>query len=227
MNESDLRKALLHVLWIGGPPDCGKTTVADLLAERHGLRVYHMDRHELDHIRRADARLHPATFALRPHLDDPEDRALLDETWVLHAPAEMAERAMASWMDRMPLVVEDLLALPADRAIVAEGPGCFPEVVLPLLADPRQAIWLVPTEAFKRASYARRRKGDWRRELVSDPERATGTHIERDLLMADRYRRTARERGLRLIEVDGARSAREVAAEVEAHFAPLLRLRMT
>ncbi len=177
MNELDIRKALLHVLWIGGPPDCGKTTVADLLAEQYGLQVYHMDRHELDHIRRADPTLHPATYALRPHLDDPEDRALLDETWVLHSPEEMAVSAMASWTDRMPLIVEDLLALPADRAIVAEGPGFFPEVVLPLLADVRQAIWMVPTEAFKRASYARRRKGEWRRALVSDPERSTRNHI--------------------------------------------------
>ena len=227
MNESDVREALLHVLWIGGPPDCGKTTVADLLAERHGLRAYHMDRHELDHIRRADPVLHPATYALHPHLDDPQHRALLDQSWVLRSPEEMAERAMANWKDRMPLIVEDLLALPADRALIAEGPGFFPEVVLPLLSDARQAIWLVPTEAFKRASHARRRKGEWRRELVSDPERSMRNHIERDLLMAERYRRTAREMGLPLVEVDGSRSAVEVAAEVEAHFAPLLHMRMT
>ena len=130
-------------------------------------------------------------------------------------------------MERLPLIVEDLLALPADCAIVAEGPGFFPEVVLPVLSDARQAIWMVPTEAFKRASHARRRKGEWRRELVSDPQRSMCNHIARDLPMADHYRRITRELGLPRIEVDGARSAHEVAAEVEARFAPLLRLRMT
>ena len=33
--------------------------------------------------------------------------------------------------------------------------------------------------------------------------------------------------GLPLLEVDGSRSAREVAAEVAAHFLLLLRMRMT
>ena len=52
-------------------------------------------------------------------------------------------------------------------------------------------------------------------------------HIERDLLLADHYRRTTREMGLPLVEVDGLRSAREVAVDVEAHFLPLLHMRST
>jgi len=48
---NDVRHMLRHVLWIGGPPDAGKTTVADLLGRAHRLPVYHFDRHEMDHNR--------------------------------------------------------------------------------------------------------------------------------------------------------------------------------
>lgn len=212
--------ALRHVLWIGGPPDAGKSTVAVMLAERHGLQVYHFDRHEKDHIARADPKRHPALSALRRRLSDLEEREELDGRWVRRTPEEMARSTVASWSERVELAVQDLLAMPDERRVIAEGPGFFPERILPLIADKRQAVFLVPSETFKRASHERRGKafGD----EVSDPERATHNHIERDLLMAGHYRHAAREQNLILIEVDGAKSPEGVVTAVEAHFGPLL-----
>lgn len=220
-HDDDLKRALAHVLWIGGPPDAGKTTIAQVLGDRHGLQVYHFDRREMDHIRRADPARHPALHALGKDLQVLGERAWQEGYWVRRPVAEQARGAIASWTERVGLAVEDLLALPADRPIVAEGPGFIPEALLPLLASPRQAIWLVPSEAFKRESHARRGKSAWR-ATTSDPERAYRNHVERDLLMAEHYRRQARALGVPLIEVDGSRSVEAVVAEVEAHFAPRL-----
>ncbi len=64
----DLRDVLRHVLWIGGPPDAGKSTVADLLGGKHGLPVYHFDQHEMGHIARADPLRSPQLHALRVQL---------------------------------------------------------------------------------------------------------------------------------------------------------------
>ncbi len=44
LSEHNLRSVLAHVLWIGGAPDAGKTSIANLLAEKHQLQVYHFDR---------------------------------------------------------------------------------------------------------------------------------------------------------------------------------------
>jgi 2-phosphoglycerate kinase len=217
----DLRDTLRHVLWIGGPPDAGKSTVADLLGGKHGLSVYHFDRHEMDHIARADPVRSPQLYALRVQLAELDEGVWLEEFWVRRSAQEMTLGTIASWSERVGLAVEDILAMPMDRPLIAEGAGFFPEVILPLLSTPCQAIFLAPSEAFKRASHERRAKSE-RRDRTSDPERFLRNHIERDLLMAAHYRRAASELGLTLIDVDGSRAVEQVAAAVEAHFEPLL-----
>lgn len=206
---------LAHVLWIGGPPDSGKTSIARMLAEKYGLQVYHFDRHEPAHFARHDPTRHPALHAAHP------DRMTPEERWVAQTPEVMARATIASWTERFGMALDDLRVMPASPRIVAEGPGFFPECVAPLISDRRKAIWLVPAEAFKRESVARRGKPGARNE-TSDPERATRNLIGRDLLMGEHVRKQARELGLTVYEVDGGMDLVGVAGLVEAHFAPWL-----
>lgn len=211
----DLRAALAHVLWIGGAPDAGKTAVAHRLAAQYQLSVYHFDRHEPAHFARADPDHHPALFAAHPARMTP------DERWVRQPIARMVQQTIASWSERCGMAVEDLLAMPKQPVIVAEGPGFFPECIAPLIAHPHQAIWLVPTEAFKQASAARRNKLTARFE-TSDPDRAQRNWYARDLGLAAHITQGVEEYGLTLLTVNGSRSLDEMVARVEAQFAPLL-----
>ena len=214
-SEYDLRTALGHVLWIGGAPDAGKTSIANLLAEKYQLQVYHFDRHEPAHFDRATPTEHPALYAAHPARMTP------DERWVRHAVERMVRETIASWTERCGMAIEDLLVMPSRPMIVAEGPGFFPECIAPLMRDARQAIWLQPTESFKQASAARRNKLTPRYE-TSDPARAQRNWYARDLGLVAHVAREANTRGLTLLTVDGATSLDEMAALVEAHFAPLL-----
>lgn len=76
--------------------------------------------------------------------------------------------------DRFPLVAEDLLDLPKEPGIVPEGFGFTPNLLWPALSRKRQAVWLVPTEDFKRASMERHNKpssqGQGERSRESDNE---------------------------------------------------------
>jgi len=204
-----------HVLWIGGAPDTGKSTVAQILAERHELQVYHYDRHDARH----HQRLAETIPRYRAFLS-----ASLDERWVRPKPEALLQRSLQSFRDRFPLVIEDLLALPGEPLILAEGFGLTPELVFPILAGNHQAIWLVPTEQFKRASMQRRDKPSFRHE-TSDPDLARQNLFRRDLLLAEYVRKQAPAFGLTVHEVDSTRSVEQVAALVEQHFAAHLRAR--
>jgi 2-phosphoglycerate kinase len=208
---NDLKEKLSHVLWIGGATDAGKSTIARLLAERYRLQVYHYDRHDLRH----HQRLAQSKQVYHAFLE-----ASLEERWIVPELHQLFQRALRTFHDRLPLVVEDLLALPAGKIILAEGFGLLPALIAPLLSSLHQAIWLVPTEAFKRASMARRNKPSFASE-TSNPQREADNLLRRDLLLAELVWRQARERELALLEVDGSAGAVEVASVVERHFAPV------
>lgn len=214
-DHDDRARALGHVLWIGGPPDCGKTTIADRLAERHGLQVYHFDRHEMEHFGRVDPARHPALYAAHP------DRMTTEARWLGSPPEAMARETIACWTERFGMALDDLRAMPPAPPIVAEGPGLFPDCVRPFIADRRQAIWLVPSDEFKRASVLRRGKPGARHE-TSDPERAQRNLIARDLAMGAYVRERAAALDLTQVEVDGSRDLDAVTALVEQHFGPWL-----
>ncbi len=193
LESGQLRERLAHVLWIGGPPDCGKTSIADLLAERHGLQVYHFDRHEPAHFARADPERTPALYRAHP------DRMTTEMRWLGSLPDEMAADTIASWGERFPMAIEEILAMPKDQSIVAEGPGFFPDCLAPILKDSRQAVWLIPSDEFKVASAIRRNKPGTRFE-TSDPERAQRNLIDAISIMGEAHaaqRGEARIHGLR------------------------------
>ncbi|HEY7834834.1 MAG TPA: hypothetical protein VIG30_14770 [Ktedonobacterales bacterium] len=208
-----LRLALRHVLWLGGAPDAGKTSVARALAGRYGVQCYHLDATERDHLARATPERQPHLVALRV--------MTADDLWVRRPPRAMAALTLATSAEKLPMVIADVLALPATPPVLVEGPWLFPEAIAPLLTSPRQALWLAPTRAFKRASAARRDKPTSRHQ-TSDPARATRHWYARDLLVDGHIRRGVAERRLALLEVDGSRPVEAVAALVAAHFAPLL-----
>jgi len=144
-----------------------------------------------------------------------------DENWVRPEPEGLLRFTLQAFRDRFPLVVEDLLALPGEPMVVAEGHGLTPELISPVLSSNRQAVWLVPTEEFKWASMKRRNKPSFR-DKTSDPDRATKNVFTRDMLLAERVNAQAQSRGLTVVEIDGSRSAEEMASLIERHFEPLL-----
>ena len=172
---NDMQRAFFRVLWIGGATDSGKTTTARILAERHGLPIYHYDKHDLAHHEKL-AKTYPA---YRDFL-----AASLDDRWVHPEPDELFRRSLQSFHDRFPLVLEDLVSLPLERGIIVEGFGLLPELLTPILFYPHQALWLTPTESFKRDSMTRRGKPSFGSQ-VSDHERAKNNLLARDLLLAE------------------------------------------
>jgi len=204
-----MRERLSHVLWIGGGPQAGKTTLSRLLAGKWDLKIYNLDWHS---VREHGLRPGAAVAAFQ--------RLSMDERWAVPSAVDLLQRSIALWQEGFALVVEDLLALPRSRTIVAEGPGAFPWCVAPLLNSAREAIFLVPTPE-RREIVATRRWGNGQLERfpgIVERERALTNVSARDELLDARIVSSCAELRLRCERFDGSLDLDDSLALLEDHF---------
>jgi hypothetical protein len=203
----ELSRQLSHVYWIGGSPCSGKSTIVRLLSETWAFHSYNCD----DAFQRHGEQIRPEeqpTFYRVLHMT-------WDEIW-MRPVEELLADVLAVYGEEFDLILQDLLALPTGRPIVAEGAALLPPLVHQVLADPSHAIWAAPTETFQRHHYPRR--GSWVQQILSQcahPEEAFRNWMDRDIAFGRWVAREARERGLCVLTVDGTRTIRENAERVK------------
>lgn len=207
-------KRLSPVYFIGGSACAGKTTAAQSLAERYDIPVYSCDEHFEAHRQRADPERHPRFVRL---MERPPE-----ELW-LGRPEALAAELVGFYEDEWGMVLEDL----EDRSgpLLVEGAGVLPGLVHAAIGDCRRAVWLVSTPQFRRRLY--RGRGSWVGDFLgryTDPEAAWENWMSRDDLHGRTVAGEAERLGGRVMDIDGRRSASDVAEEIAAHFKLHLRL---
>jgi len=197
------------VRWIGGGSGAAKTSVAAALAARFGLRGYSTDAAIPPHAAAAG----PDTPLLATWL-----QMSMDERWLLRDPVEMVHTFPWFAGERFDRIVADLSSAPTTPLTVAEGFRLLPRLVAPLLVEPWQAIWLVPTPDFRRWVFARRplEQQFWLR--TSDPSAAFERLLARDQMFTDCVSDEAAGLGLRVVVVDASSSEAALAEEVARWF---------
>ena len=210
LNVPGLPDRLAHVYWLGGGSGAGKSTIAQRLADRHGLKVYSTDTAMADHARRC-------TVLDCPLLEDFK-KMDMDERWVNRSPHTMLETFPWFRGEGLHLIVEDLLALPDDEPVIAEGFRLLPKFVRPLLTTTRAALWLIPTPDFRAA--ALKSRGDlWTiANRTSDPESALQNLLERDGMFTRQLHEDATAAGLTSLQVDTDMTEAALTDIVETHF---------
>ena len=189
-------------LWIGGPQASGKTSIARALAERFGLQLYVVDHRTWVH----EARMPATEFG----------SLTMDERWVRPSPDRMLEWFVTTSRHRFRLVLEDLRALPGEPAAIVEGPQLFPTSVAAVLRDPQQALFLQPE--LGRLEARLRARGPM--PATSDGVAAREKAVARDLLIARRFEREARELRLPTLRVDAPLD--ELVEQAATRFEPVV-----
>jgi 2-phosphoglycerate kinase len=211
---ADVFGTLGSALWIGGAQWAGKSTVTRVLAARYGLTAYHHDypaiRSHLD--RQAAARARAGFPYIEPTAPD----------WMGSTPDALAQDCLTGFAERLEYVFDDLRALVSPRPVLAEGFGLRPEALVPACVEPGRMVVMVPTEEFRRYQARTLERARAVSAVVSDPALAQERRLERDRLLGEDAVRAARERGVRVLEVDGSLDAEAVADVVAGWFAAYL-----
>ncbi|MFF9317426.1 hypothetical protein ACF1BP_28365 [Streptomyces sp. NPDC014735] len=210
-DAAGLRARLRHVYWIGGGSGAGKSTISRRVADRCGWRLYATDDVMWDHARRTTPQEAPFLHEFMA-MD-------MDERWVNRSPETMLETFHWFRGEGFGLIIEDLLRLPREPCVLAEGFRLLPHLVKPLLTVPEQAVWLLPTPEFRQAAFRSRAvPGEGFVWETSDPAKAGRNLAERDGMFTRRLQEEAERLRLCSIRVDTTSTEDALVEQVTTAF---------
>ena len=198
-----------NVLWLGGSPCAGKSSIGEILAQRFSLDVYHVDEAFEAHAQRVSPAHQPALTKW--------NGCSWNERWIQPVD-DLVQNVIACYQEHFALVYEDILKNSKKKSLIVEGAALLPRQVASVLPNRSQAIWLIPSADFQRAHYSER---EWARVIVAQcdqPDVAFHNWMERDIRFAEWVEAEAIALDLAVLRVDGKRTLEENAQSVAAHF---------
>lgn len=198
------------ILWLGGAPCAGKSSVAAALAASFDLQLYRVD----DTYEQLNSRLNEVEYpALTRWM-----ASSWDERWM--QPLEtLLREVIACYREHLHFVLADLRAKArARRRLLVEGSALLPTDLAPILKHPRDALWLIPTPTFQASQYARRAWVSAVLAQCSAPDVAFGNWMGRDAAFGRWLTAQADELGLAAMGIDGKQTIDEVARAVAARY---------
>lgn len=206
---SVLRAYLHDVLWIGGAACGGKSTLTNVLAEKHGFQAYHpeddYDRH------RAVACEKDYPLMVRPFAGW--------EAFFGRSPNEYASWIMNLDRELFPMVVLDAVRMSASGPVVVDCHSLMPELV-ESVSSPERVVFLFADEPTIRSDFFARedKQGVLRAiQTVSDPEAAKANVLDAVCEVSARKMARVKDSGHRYVIRDNASTIEGSLAIVEEH----------
>lgn len=209
ISDNVMKHALRNVYFISGNACAGKTTMARMLAQRHGLRLYDMDEHYAEHRAIALPEYQPDTCY---HMTD------FHAQWTRPA-SEQARWNMSSLSEQADMTLMDLARLAADEPVVADV--LYAPVYTPAIVNRDRLVFLTVNRAAIRREYFNRpeKRGFYdfvRAQPLADvyfENIFQGLELTNDL-----EQRAMRASGLCVIERTADMSREDMLRAIERHF---------
>lgn len=137
-----------------------------------------------------------------------------NERWADRSPETMLRTFHWFRGEGFALIVEDLLRLPASPGVIVEGFRALPDLVNSVLADRRQAVWLLPTPEFRQLAFDQRGSTWDIAGTTANPTRALHNLLERDRMFTDHLADETARLGLSAITITPATTVNQLETEV-------------
>ncbi|ETT30726.1 hypothetical protein NYE24_24885 [Paenibacillus sp. FSL H7-0350] len=186
-----------EIYWIGGSACAGKSTLAKRFAEENGFALYACDEHVGMHLQHITEKAQPVMYRV--------SRMAMNEVFFTRKIAEQLKTYIEYLREDFLYVLSDVAGGGSDPVVV-EGNQLLPDLIEPLLRQKERAIWMIPSEQFQRNQYSRREWIQGILQATENPERSFENWMRRDALFADKVKREAKDRKLKVLEVDGSQT---------------------
>ncbi|MFD2613164.1 hypothetical protein [Paenibacillus gansuensis] len=197
------------VYWIGGSSCAGKSTIARMYAEEHGVKLYSCDEHFDRHLKNVSSTEYPAMHKVSTMSHN--------EAFYAREVQEQLSLYIQSFVEDFSFVINDL-AKRTDKPCVVEGNQLLPSLVSAHLGEHHKAVWIIPTERFQREQYAKR---VWIHDILrntENPKMAFNNWMSRDALFSVFVQNTASKLQLNVLQVDGSKTLKENFEYIENLF---------
>lgn len=187
------------VLYIGGSPCSGKSTLAETLAKKHHFKYYKCDNFLEDYIRRG-AEKNVAIMRKFQEMD-------INQTWLKRSIDQQVHDEIEFYREAFKIIQSDIQSLyKEDEDIIVEGAAILPQNIINNSVSPQNYICIIPTRDFQIKNYSQR---EWVKHYLSecrDPVKAFENWMERDVQFAERIKEVAMVNNMKLIIEDGSKS---------------------
>jgi len=194
---------------ICGAPCCGKSTLAERLSLDFGLIYFKADDHVSDYMLRCTQRDQPMMFQY--------SKLSWNEIWSKPVDVLVTEEFIF-YQELFPYILEDLLKIEDDNAVLLEGAAFLPELLDDWPIDRKKVVFMKPTPEFQSIHNCKR---SWIQPILNscdNPDLAFHNWMKRDELFGDEVSRQALNRDLNVVVVDGSLSLEEQYMAINKQF---------
>ena len=198
----------MNTYFIGGSPCSGKSTVAEILAEKYDLYYFKVDDFLEEYTRLGAAK----GYVICKKQEDmgPE------QIW-MREPQLQCEEELTFYEEVFEFVMADLEKINA-KGIIAEGAAYLPKLMKKLGVSKDRYLSITPTKEFQVEHYSQREWVPYVLEGCSDKEKAFANWMERDALFAKEVQRQCAEEEYVSIVNDGNIGVDEMVGMVVVQF---------
>ena len=208
--ESVLEHNLRNAYWIGGGPCGGKTTIADLIAQRHGWTVFHPENQYAEYRSRSCREDHPWIMTPSCGAEVDFNRPVDERVRQIRG----SDREYFEW------VLMDVVKLSANGSVVVEGHMLDPGHLHRMVPDNRSVFLFARETVIRDSFYGREITSSLERAIdgLKDPAKTRQHTLEVVVKVSAEKLAEAQAVGVPCLVRDAATTLEQALAAVEEHF---------